>query len=426
MTKNPLPLFIAAAFAAQSVQAENAITDAISDGYVEAGDYIQIAVPATGLLAAWIHSDAEGAKQLTYSLGTTIAVVQAGKFAVGRTRPNVSNTASFPSGHTAAAFSGAAFLQSRYGAAWGIPGYVAATYVGASRIYGNRHYADDVVAGAGIAFLVNQYFVSPYTPEGVNLSAAPTQDGVMVNVAISNDALSYDTNATRTSQPSFKERNHSFSLDVGFNTYDTMADLGANNTLRSTTPLDPSQPFAAVRYGYKLDDASSFELNFAPNETRRSGLVSNDFSIGGKTYQTGETVFIALRQWSLGANYLRHYQLSEQFNLTGGLGLYGYALVLEGDLDNGGRHGSDKENVLMPSITLQADYALTDQWGIRVRGDYQTIGSDYAYNVESGFNYSFNPEWEMGLKYNTSKNKWDKTNIQYHTESIVISVTNHY
>ena len=115
--------------------------------------YYEIAVPVTGLVAAWLHDDGEGAKQLAYSFGTTIAIVHTGKFAVGRTRPNASNTASFPSGHTAAAFSGAAFLQSRYGSSWGIPGYIAASYVGASRIYGNRHYADDVVAGAGIAFL---------------------------------------------------------------------------------------------------------------------------------------------------------------------------------------------------------------------------------------------------------------------------------
>ncbi|WP_047043289.1 phosphatase PAP2 family protein [Vibrio mexicanus] len=146
--------------------ADNAITQTVTDDHVVAGDFIQIALPATGLFAAWLNDDAEGVKQLTYSLATTVGIVQAGKFAVGRLRPNASNNASFPSGHTAAAFSGAAFLQSRYGAKWGIPAYLAASYVGVSRIHGNRHYADDVLAGAGIAFLTNQFFVSRYTPEG--------------------------------------------------------------------------------------------------------------------------------------------------------------------------------------------------------------------------------------------------------------------
>ena len=47
----------------------------------------------------------------------------------------------------------------------GITGYVVATGVGLLRIYNNRHWASDVVAGAGIGILSTKlsYLLFPYT-----------------------------------------------------------------------------------------------------------------------------------------------------------------------------------------------------------------------------------------------------------------------
>lgn len=64
---------------------------------------------------------------------------------------------SFPSGHTTTAFAAASALTAETirrhpDARWaaGVPLYAAATLVGWSRMYDNRHWASDVVAGAGI------------------------------------------------------------------------------------------------------------------------------------------------------------------------------------------------------------------------------------------------------------------------------------
>ncbi|WP_410505217.1 phosphatase PAP2 family protein [Flavobacterium sp. CG_23.5] len=71
-------------------------------------------------------------------------------------RPDGSSFNSFPSGHTATAFMGAELLYQEYKnvSIWyGISGYFVATGTGAFRMYNNRHWLTDVVAGAGIGIL---------------------------------------------------------------------------------------------------------------------------------------------------------------------------------------------------------------------------------------------------------------------------------
>lgn len=426
MKKIILAAAIGSALTHSSAFASNAITVNTDDNYVVAGDYVQIALPVTGLVAAWLHDDGEGAKQLTYSLATTVGIVQAGKFAVGRTRPNSSNTASFPSGHTAAAFSGAAFLQSRYGAKWGIPAYAAASFVGASRIHGNRHYADDVVAGAGIAFLTNQFFVSEYTPQGVNLSAAPLKDGMMLNVSLTNNAFNYDSERKRTTPSLPKKKRHAFTLDIGFNTHDTMADLGANQTIENSSPVDKNQPFSRAVYGYQLDRNSSLEFQLAPNETRRTGKATSDLKVGDKVYAQGEEVFIALRQWSAGGSYLRHLAINDQLSVSGGVGLYSYLVEMETDQLNGGKHAKLSSTPILPSITGEVDYAFNHHWSINARADYQALNKNSVFTSEAGINYKVNPDWTVGFKYAYTNNSWDLYGARYKSTAALLSVTNRF
>jgi membrane-associated phospholipid phosphatase len=78
------------------------------------------------------------------------------KHAVGRTRPDGSDSLSFPSGHTSNAFSIATIASHHYGWKAGVPAFAAATAIGLSRIERDRHHLSDVVAGATIGFLVGR------------------------------------------------------------------------------------------------------------------------------------------------------------------------------------------------------------------------------------------------------------------------------
>ena len=81
-------------------------------------------------------------------------------------RPEGFGTNAFPSGHTATAFAGAEFLHQEYKdvSPWyGIMGYAAATTTGILRMYNNKHWFRDVVAGAGFGLLATDaaYYLEP-------------------------------------------------------------------------------------------------------------------------------------------------------------------------------------------------------------------------------------------------------------------------
>ena len=71
-------------------------------------------------------------------------------------RPDSSNRLSFPSGHTAQAFISAEFLRREYKdvSPWiGVAGYAVAVGTGFLRMYNNKHWLNDVIAGAGVGIL---------------------------------------------------------------------------------------------------------------------------------------------------------------------------------------------------------------------------------------------------------------------------------
>lgn len=91
------------------------------------------------------------------SVGVMLSTVYVVKYGLGRLRPDGSTYNSFPSGHTAMAFTAATVLHKEYGQTVGpwlsIAGYTLAAATGISRSLNNRHWLSDVVVGAGVGIL---------------------------------------------------------------------------------------------------------------------------------------------------------------------------------------------------------------------------------------------------------------------------------
>ena len=115
-------------------------------------------------------------KDRTIILGTAYVIMSGTVFGLKKwtkvERPDGSSNNSFPSGHTANAFMGAEFLYQEYKdvSPWyGIAGYVVATGTGLFRMYNNRHWFSDVVAGAGFGILSTKvaYWIYPWMKEKI-------------------------------------------------------------------------------------------------------------------------------------------------------------------------------------------------------------------------------------------------------------------
>jgi len=115
-------------------------------------------LPLGAALLAFTEKDSSSNMEFYKAFGSSLTFAYAMKIGINRQRPNGSDH-SFPSGHTTAAFSGAGFIHKKYGWQYAAPAYAAASFVGWSRVYSNKHWASDVLVGAVIGIAGNVLFV---------------------------------------------------------------------------------------------------------------------------------------------------------------------------------------------------------------------------------------------------------------------------
>lgn len=152
-------------------------------------DYLQYA-PTAAVYALKLSGNKgrNNIKRATISYGASLAImgvlVNALKYTTKVQRPDQSSNNSFPSGHTSMAFTNASFLSKEYGMVnplYSIGGYGAATFTGLGRSLNNRHWATDVVAGAGVGILSTQlgyFFIDKiYHNKGDNLGILADFEG---------------------------------------------------------------------------------------------------------------------------------------------------------------------------------------------------------------------------------------------------------
>ncbi|HJT73113.1 MAG TPA: phosphatase PAP2 family protein, partial [Chitinophaga sp.] len=139
-------------------------------------------------------------KERSILLGMSVLMMKGSvdglKSLTNRQRPDGTQYNSFPSGHTATAFMGAQFMWEEYHEVspwYGVAGYAAATATGVMRIYNNRHWFSDVVAGAGIGILSTKaaYWLYPKVQKVFNGRSSsstilmPTYDNQWKSVGLS-------------------------------------------------------------------------------------------------------------------------------------------------------------------------------------------------------------------------------------------------
>ena len=139
------------------------------------GDVLQLALPVSAIASTLIWKDnTQPVKQVLLTMGLSLVVTQSIKVIINKERP-LGGSKAFPSGHTSSAFTGAAFLERRYGWKVGIPSYAIASYVAWTRIDAQKHDYWDLFGGAIVGIGSAYMFTKPY--HGKNVSLSRTYDG---------------------------------------------------------------------------------------------------------------------------------------------------------------------------------------------------------------------------------------------------------
>jgi membrane-associated phospholipid phosphatase len=133
-----------------------------NDNIETAGTAVALALPvATGGITL-IKDDWPGFAQFLAVTGATVGTAFLLKQVIHEDRPDHSDNKSFPSDTAALAFAPAQFLWDRYGWQYGAPAYLAAGFVGYSRVESEQHHWWDVAASAGIAFGYSKFITHVY------------------------------------------------------------------------------------------------------------------------------------------------------------------------------------------------------------------------------------------------------------------------
>jgi membrane-associated phospholipid phosphatase len=136
-------------------------------------DYLMVLIPAYAAgYSYYKERQFNGILRLGLSLGTTQLASEGLKRITNKKRPNWKEgdaKRSFPSGHAAAAFSGAMFLHARYSFKEAAVPYLLAAWTAYGRVARDKHHVEDVIGSAALSGLFTFVFVRPYEPSSDDL-----------------------------------------------------------------------------------------------------------------------------------------------------------------------------------------------------------------------------------------------------------------
>ncbi len=163
------------------------LNQGIIDPLVDAGNtWGDMKVQAPLALGVWalgsVADNREAASlgfDMSRSLLLTYGTVSVLKKSIQRTRPN-GDKYSFPSGHTAAAFSTAGVVSRRYGGWAGGAAISLGVLTALGRMEDFKHYASDVAAGATIGWIIGRNAGRDKSTAGVSWRFVPLGQGVAV------------------------------------------------------------------------------------------------------------------------------------------------------------------------------------------------------------------------------------------------------
>ena len=394
----------------------SAVLPFISNSYADdqditdAGDALTILLPLSAYAGTAIAKDKEGAIMFTKSFASTMIITSVGKEIAGKFRPQGDSTLSFPSGHASSAFSGASFLYTRYGKAYGIPAYALAAFTAYSRVNANAHHVDDVLAGASVGLFNNWFFVSPHESRVV---AYPSiyNDNYYMN-------LSINTGKSKSSDLSERGK-YRYALYFGPADQRTNIIKSPNDSNGTEFDLitfsernDPTTT-ANIMFSAQLTDRSELMFSIEPFEARDIGQFSMPVNFAGDTFAANTDVNSRYRLLDTRIQY-QYDLLSSRiwdFKIGGAISAQRTVIELSTTEDVPVSSGKVDDWIILPLLHLEGVYHLGTNMAFTAEGSWIETSEDEHLDASLMFNYMFDRHWDAGLGYGEYKRRTDTSEL---------------
>jgi PAP2 superfamily protein/uncharacterized protein DUF481 len=379
------------------------------------GDILHIALPATAGATTVIKRDWDGTIQFGTIFGATVATFAGTKRIIRKDRPDASDARSFPSGHTAMSFSGSTFMLRRYGKKVGIPMMFTAGFVGFTRIKGQKHFADDVIAGAGIGVLYNLAFAKRF-PERVVLKPVNFQSGG------AGMQMQIDTNPQVTpptpNAPAVERERPRFRIEFEYAALQPRSLKGrAPADTGSHLELDQDQrsfsPTARFQFDWLFSDPHELSFYWAPYETRDfTKIYDGPLLFDGVVFNAGEETISRFRYDEILARY-RYRLIDNQrvdFRLGGSLSFRETTATIVQEASDLSAEVSHYE--VLPLLNLRFQLYFHPKFSLISQTDAVYLSDDrYSASTQLGFNWRLNREWDFTFGYRGLWRKLENDNV---------------
>jgi len=392
-----------------------------NEDITEAGDYLQIILPAIAGVSTlfagnpeggWV--DREGLYQFTKSLTASLATMGVGKEISKKLRPDASDRASHPSGHTTAAFAGAGFIDQRYGHGWGIPALLAAGFVGYSRVQSYNHFMDDVTAGASIGLLYNWLFVTPQSESG-NVSVLPlvVDGGYGLSLNLT-ESVNTDTTAKKKSMRSPKFR-YDFLFGPAYvvqNEITAPADTGTTFDLADFDKINDPTSTATIDIGYFMDDRNEFDLFFSPYESRDRGTFKSEVSYGGQLFPADTTIYSDWLLYELSLGWRHNLTPKGPWDLKVGAALAYQYLETSLTTEDESVSAEVKEHLFLPLVNASLGFHFTPKLSAAIQAEGMYLSNNASLEAGALVNYRVTERWDFTAGYTYYQRNIDQSDIK--------------